>query len=114
MTSERILACRAAELPPGSMRRVDVADAPAVAVYNIDGAFYATADRCTHARASLTEGDLEGDCVVCPVHFGVFHVPTGRATCFPLTKDLATFPVEVDGDAVYVVVDKQPDEGEAA
>lgn len=105
MTSERLPACPLAALPPGSMLRVDRPDGGAIAVYNIDGSVYATDDRCTHAMASLTRGELEGDCIVCPVHFGTFHVPTGKALCFPVKRDLTTYAVEVHESEVYIVIE---------
>lgn len=92
------------ELGVGQVLRVEIPDHPPVAVFNIDGRFYATADTCTHAQASLSEGDLEGDEVVCPVHFGAFHVPTGKPLCFPVTEPLPTYPVVVQGSDVYVEV----------
>ena len=88
------------------MKRVDVAGAPALVLYNVDGEYFATADRCTHSRASLSEGELDGDCVVCPVHFARFHVPTGTALTFPARTDLATFSVDAVGDHLYVVVNE--------
>jgi nitrite reductase/ring-hydroxylating ferredoxin subunit len=84
------------------MRRFELHGVPPIALYNLDGAFHATADTCTHAQASLTEGDLEGDEVICPVHFGAFHVPSGRALCFPVTEDLRTYPVRLAGGDVHV------------
>ena len=93
--SRFIVAFRADELAPGQMRRVNPEGAPAIAIYNIDGQLYATADRCTHATASLSDGELDGDCVACPVHWGMFHVPTGQAIGFPAKIDLVTYPVQV-------------------
>jgi ethylbenzene dioxygenase ferredoxin component len=119
MTTERLLVCPRLALPPGSIRRVERPDGSPLAVYNVEGTYYATDDRCTHAVASLSEGDLEGDCIVCPVHFGTFHIPTGRALCFPVKRDVATYPVEVDDTDVYVVIGDQagrstPDSQEVA
>lgn len=113
----RLGVCPVAELLPGSMRRVEAPDAEAVAVYNVDGEFYATADTCTHALASLAEGDLEDGEVSCPVHWARFDVRTGAALCFPATEDLATYPVEIVDDTVVVVLDAAasgPSAGSAA
>lgn len=100
-TVERLVVCPVADLPPGAMRRVDVPGGAPIAVYNVDGEYYATADTCTHAQASLTEGDLEGDEVVCPVHWASFNVRTGKPLCFPATIPLARYEVEtVDGQVI--------------
>lgn len=102
--TDRVFACRTGDVPPGTVVRVVPVEGEPVAVYNVDGELYATDDRCTHSVASLSDGELDGDCIVCPVHGGMFHVPTGRALSFPVTVDVATRPIEVDGDEVYVVI----------
>lgn len=94
--------CTTADLPPGAMLRVDVDGVGPVALYNVGGALYASDDTCTHAEGSLSEGDLDDDVVVCPVHFGLFHVPTGKALGFPATVDLRVYPVVVEGADVFV------------
>ncbi|MCU1458390.1 MAG: Rieske type ferredoxin [Actinomycetia bacterium] len=104
----RLSLCLAADVPVGTMRRFDVPGAGFVALYNVGGDFYATADTCTHSAASLTEGDLDEDFVICPVHFGMFHVPTGEAQGFPVTEDLRTYAVEVEDGVVYVVTVRDP------
>lgn len=104
-TGRKLAACPAAQLRPGMMHRVTTPDAEPIAVYNVDGEFYATADTCTHALASLVEGDLEDAEVSCPVHWARFDVRTGAALCFPATEDLATYPVEVVDGTVNILLD---------
>jgi ethylbenzene dioxygenase ferredoxin subunit len=97
--------CRAAEVEPGAVRKVDRENGPAIAVYNIEGAYYATDDCCTHGLSSLSEGLLDGDIIECSLHFGGFHVPTGKAVLTPCSVDIKTYPVEVRGDELYATVD---------
>ena len=73
-----------------------------IALYSVDGAFYATHDVCTHEFATLSEGFVEGDVIECPLHAGTFHIPTGKALSPPVTDDLRTYPVKVEGDDIYV------------
>ena len=73
-----------------------------VAVYNIDGTFYATEARCTHATADLADGMLEGDVIECSLHFGAFNVKTGKAVQAPCFIDLKTFRTEVKDGQVLV------------
>jgi nitrite reductase/ring-hydroxylating ferredoxin subunit len=80
MAEEPVPVCATADLPPGSVKSFEVGD-ELVAVYNIDGTFYATEARCTHATADLADGILEGDVIECSLHFGAFHVPSGKARC---------------------------------
>ncbi|MCW2744540.1 MAG: Rieske (2Fe-2S) iron-sulfur domain protein [Mycobacterium sp.] len=99
--------CPAAEFPPGEMRRVEVPGGAPIAVYNVDGRYHATADTCTHALASLVEGDLEGDEVSCPVHWARFNVRTGQPLCFPATVALAVYGVEVVDGVVTVLLNEK-------
>ncbi|NMH99662.1 bifunctional 3-phenylpropionate/cinnamic acid dioxygenase ferredoxin subunit [Pseudonocardia acidicola] len=110
----RTSVCPVAELPPGAMRRVEAPGTEAITVYNVDGEFHATADTCTHALASLAEGDLEGAEVSCPVHWARFDVRTGAALCFPATEDLRTYRVEVTDGMVSVLLDAEPADPNAA
>lgn len=91
--------CKAQDVPPGEMLAVDMAELPPVALYNVDGKYFATSNVCTHAVAMLTDGFLEDDQIECPMHGGMFNVRTGEPTHFPCVEALATYPVEVrDGD----------------
>jgi nitrite reductase/ring-hydroxylating ferredoxin subunit len=90
---------RSADIAPNSIRRADV-EGRAIAIYNIDGRFYATDDTCTHGESSLSEvGELNGDVIECGRHFGGFHVPSGKAVLPPCSVGLRTYPiVERDGE----------------
>ena len=67
-----------------------------------DGEFYATDDICTHAYASLSEGYIEDGCVECPLHAGLFDIKTGKAQGVPVTEDIKTYPVRVEGENIYI------------
>jgi ethylbenzene dioxygenase ferredoxin subunit len=106
----RVLLCQRDELAPGSLKKVSHSEAGDICVYNLGGTFYATADMCTHATASLAEGDLEGDLITCPVHWGQFHVPTGKAITFPCEKHLRTYRIIVTDQEVYADVALESEE----
>lgn len=101
---ERRFACNVADVPQGSS--ITIAGDDPIALYHTDnGEFYATSDTCTHEQWSLgADGDLEGTEVMCPLHMARFDVVTGEALCFPATVALRTYAVEIEGDAIYVVV----------
>jgi nitrite reductase/ring-hydroxylating ferredoxin subunit len=101
MAGNPVPVCAAADLPPGSVKSFEVGN-ELVAVYNIDGAFYATEGRCTHATADLGDGILEGDVIECSLHFGAFNVKTGEAVQPPCTVNLKTFRAEVKDGQVFV------------
>ncbi len=84
--------------------RVVVGDTQ-IALYEVEGELYATHDVCTHAEASLSEGFQEGDTIECPMHSGCFNIRTGEAIGPPVTEDIKTYQVRLEGDDVLVRVD---------
>lgn len=68
-----------------------------VAVYNVDGTFYATDNACTHKQGPLNEGTLDGCLVECPWHGSKFDVRTGQVTLGPAKQPLKTYRVTLDG-----------------
>ena len=76
-----------------------------IAVYFVEGNYYATDDLCTHEEASLSEGYIDGTTVECPLHQGVFCLKTGKALQAPAEKDVNILPVKVDGTKILVQID---------
>jgi len=89
------------EIPSGRMKLVD-AHGERIAVANVDGAFYAFSDACTHDGGPLSEGELEGELVTCPWHFSRFSVRTGEVIDSPAYETIQTYPVRAEEDGVYV------------
>jgi naphthalene 1,2-dioxygenase ferredoxin component len=75
-----------------------------IAIYNLDGEFYATDNVCTHAQAFLSDGWLDGEVIECPLHAGRFDIKTGKALGPPVDIDIKTYPVRVVGDEIQVRV----------
>jgi naphthalene 1,2-dioxygenase system ferredoxin subunit len=73
-----------------------------VALYDMDGAVFATDDICTHAYAKLSDGWFDKGEIECPLHAGRFDARTGKATAPPCVDDLKTYPVRVEGDEIQV------------
>lgn len=82
-----------------------------LAVFLTEGQVYATDDRCTHAEASLSEGEVFDTEVECPLHGAVFDLTTGEALTLPAYNPVATYPVRVEEGDVLV---KMPDAGPGA
>lgn len=89
------------ELAPGDVRLAEV-NGTDVAVYNVDGAFFATQDACTHEMGELSDGFLEGDAITCPYHGACFNVKTGAVLKGPATEPLKTYRVSVADGIVRV------------
>ena len=96
---------RQGEISPGSYRVVDVDDV-LIAVFNIDGKYYAIEDVCTHDGATLTGGPVEGDEIVCPRHGARFCIKNGAALTAPAYEDVATFPVRIHEERIQVRDDR--------
>lgn len=71
-----------------------------LALFHLDGRYFVTAGICTHAHARLAEGYIQDGTIECPLHQGLFDIQTGRAVGAPVSRDLQTFAVRVDGDAI--------------
>jgi anthranilate 1,2-dioxygenase large subunit len=96
---------------------LDVDGSP-VALYRLGNEVFATAGICTHALAILSDGFVEDGKIECPLHQGQFDIRSGEALCAPVTEDLRTYAVKLEGDDVFidmerpaasVVTDRAPD-----
>ena len=95
-----IKACPVTALKPGESIRIDVV--PPIALFNVDGEFYATDDVCTHEESSLSDGYISGRVVECATHFAKFDICSGEVLSLPATRPLATFSIKIEGDEVFV------------
>ncbi len=98
-----VFLCKTGDLAPGHARRIPRKEGD-IAVYNLDGTFYATEDRCSHGLSSLAEGEVVGDEIECSMHFGSFHIPTGEARQPPCSVAIRTFKVDIRGEDVFAVL----------
>lgn len=90
------------DIPAGEGRCFELKDHQ-VAIFNVDGIFYALENVCPHQGGPLGEGELDGKTVTCPWHAWDFDVTTGENSEDPDEKQ-ETFEVKVDGDDVLVAV----------
>ena len=95
-------ACAVSDVALGTAKLVAV-DGKEIALFNVDGTFYALDNECPHRGGPLGEGELEGCIVTCPWHAWQYDVRTGES----ITDDLkvARYDVKVEGDDVLVAVD---------
>jgi len=92
------------EINPGQVRLVDV-KGKQIALFNINGEFFAIDNMCTHDQASLAEGDISGHEVTCPLHGATFDVRTGEVLSPPADDDVACYSVRVTGTDIEVAVE---------
>jgi len=97
---------KASDIGPGEMKYVEAGknDEPIVLI-NFEGDFYALTDTCTHEEASLSDGEITGDEIECPLHGGAFEIRTGMPAGFPVVVPARVYPVRiVDGDVQIAVI----------
>src|SRR5918999_2818246 len=98
MADRYVTVAKTDELNPGEMMYVEVGETP-VCLINLDGEYHAISDTCTHQDASLSDGEICGDEIECPLHGGAFEIRTGAPAAFPVVVPIETFAVRVmDGD----------------
>ncbi len=96
---------------PGQARLVDLGDVQ-IAVFNLDGEYYAIEDTCSHDNSPLlgcgseTAQLLDGDQIICPRHGARFCIKTGAALTPPAYEDLPTFPVQITDGIVQTRDDR--------
>src|SRR5215831_17627597 len=93
------------ELSEGGVIGVHVNATP-IALYQLDGAVYATDGVCTHAMAILADGFVEDGKIECPLHQGLFDIKSGKALAAPATEDLRTYAVKVEDGEIFVDLDR--------
>ena len=90
------------DLPPGQMKLLSLAGV-GLAVFNIDGRYYAIRNRCPHEGGPVATGPLQGTMITCPRHGWQFDVTTGQNKIRPSLVQ-HQFEVKVEGGEVLVAV----------
>ena len=91
------------EIAPGHARLVNI-KGKEIALFNIEGTFFALENACTHEEGPLAEGEIEGHEVTCPWHGARFDVRTGQVLCAPAYEDAARYNVRVTGTDIEVEI----------
>jgi 3-phenylpropionate/trans-cinnamate dioxygenase ferredoxin subunit len=111
---KRFVVANAAEVPPGTSRCVD-AGGRKIALFNVDGRFFALADKCPHEAGPLSKGALvglsladvpgsyrlerPGEFVRCPWHGWEFEIATGQSYCDPHGTRARSYDAKVEPGA---------------
>jgi 3-phenylpropionate/trans-cinnamate dioxygenase ferredoxin subunit len=99
------------EIPAGKMKMTKVEEKE-ILMANVNGNYYAIANRCTHAGGELSKGSLEGSIVTCPKHGAKFDVTTGKVVSgpkilfmHPKINDEPSYEVKVEGKDVLLRIE---------
>jgi chlorite dismutase len=89
------------DVPAGSAKVVYF-QGEQVALFNVDGTFFAVSNRCSHANGPLAEGRVEGCTVTCPWHDSQFDLRTGEPSGGPAVREVRTYEVKAEGTQVLL------------
>jgi len=105
MASQRHSVCKADAVPEGKGETF-VVEGRRVAVFNVDGEFFALEDRCSHADAPIADGYVHRreKCVACPWHGAEFDLRSGKVLTPPACEDITAFPTAVEGGEVLIEI----------
>ncbi len=111
MVGKVVRVCTIQEISEGTAKMVKVEGKP-IAIFNINGKFYATDDTCPHEGGPLSSGFIEGENVSCPWHGATFHImsgktlepPAGEKMGPPVDKGVACYPVRTVGAELEIEI----------
>jgi len=98
---------RIEDVPPGHAARVEIGEVP-VAIFNVDGEFFCVDDTCTHAEASLSDGDLDiSRCAIeCPLHGSAFDLRTGDPLSLPAVEPVHVHHIDTSDGVIKVALNE--------
>jgi len=97
----------AGDLAPGQSPFVDIGDLT-IAVFNLDGEYYAVEDSCSHDGSRMLSCGVEakflvhGERLMCPRHGAEFCIRTGEALSPPARGPIATFETRIENGRLQV------------
>ena|SRR3989344_6302619 len=94
-------ACKKSEVREGISKCVKV-KGKEIALFNLNGKFFALDNACTHQNAPLSEGTVDGDKITCPLHASQFEIKTGKVSGKPATIDAVSYKVKTEGEDVLI------------
>jgi len=89
------------EIGPGSSKAIKIGD-KSIAIFNIDGKFYAVDETCPHQGGPLAEGAVEELTVRCPWHGAIFSLETGEGIAGPCGNGVRHYDTKVSGDDLEI------------
>jgi len=98
--SDFVSVARVNDIPPGEGRTVQVGGKN-IALFNVEGTFYAVDDTCLHRGGPLGEGELTGHLVTCPWHGWKYDVRTGISITNPAAK-VNCYETKVEGEDLSI------------
>lgn len=102
MAQEWIAAAQCANIDEDDTYAVEV-DGREICLYNVEGEYFATDNKCTHGDADLSEGLIQdGYMIECPLHEGMFDIRSGQPMSAPCTEAIRCHELRVQDGVIYL------------
>ncbi len=96
-----VTVAKTSEIGPGDREVFDLEE-HYIAVFNVDGTYYAIEDVCTHDDGPLADGELYGFAIECPRHGARFDIRTGAVLSMPAVIPVPRYEVRVEGAEIQI------------
>lgn len=94
---------RTDEIAPGKAKMVEV-EGRKIALFNLEGSYWAIDDTCPHRGGPLSEGEVEREVVTCLWHGSKFNIKTGEVLIPPAREGVKSYKVQVEGSIIMIEV----------
>ncbi|MBI4533406.1 MAG: non-heme iron oxygenase ferredoxin subunit [Candidatus Melainabacteria bacterium] len=101
IASEYLKAAKVSDIHPGESRLIELSGHK-IALFNVEGQFYAIGNTCTHKGGPLSEGSVAQGLVQCPWHGAKFDLKTGANLAGPAQEPVPSYKVEIRGEDIYI------------
>jgi len=96
--------CKTSDVKYKRAKRITLPNGEPIAIFHTANGFIAVRDKCPHAGASLHDGLVRGNQLMCVWHGWKFDLTTGK--CLTEESRLTLYPLEFDGEDIYLVQEK--------
>lgn len=97
--------CTTDDIASGERLFFSVGDESLV-LLNIEGTYYAIADKCSHDDGPLGDGEIDKCEIICPRHGARFDITNGQAKKMPAMEDIPAYPVRIMNNIILVGIPK--------
>ena len=104
MALQYVTFCKTDELKAGEREVFDL-DIGSIILFNVDGAFYAIENLCSHEEYELADGKLDGCIIACSKHGATFDIRSGQHLTTPAYFPIKIFPTRIENDEVQVLLE---------
>ena len=101
MTTQRIGSV--SDVPEGKSKLYKVNGQP-IAVFHVNGKWFAFNDQCTHRGFPLNGASIDGTTITCNYHGAQFDLTTGKNIGPPAPAPVQTYKISAEGNDLYLDV----------